>query len=134
MLDSIMASTEGKEGYYHGLFKEIWVNSFRYLCFQLSWLQTLFLEKLSYSSFFAENVFQTMGHLEIILNFVAESYFCCWNTAKSLLKSLGTTCTFFLILATQHIVLQKPEKCCKWPLTLMKVRNIFPEEINPQWD
>lgn len=73
-----------------------------------------------------------MGHFKIRLlaesNFVAEIYFCYWNTAakskqfdlaavlqhhffmlqtaKIVLKPRGTTWTFFLALATQHIALQ----------------------------
>ena len=75
---------------------------------------------------------QTMGHVEIILKFVAETYFCCCNTAakskrfdfaavlqqhffmlqeaKFLLKPRGATYVSFLAHAMQHIALRAPEK------------------------
>ena len=75
---------------------------------------------------------QTMGHIEIILKFVAETYFCCCNNAtkskrfdfaavlqqhffmlqeaKFLLKPRGATYVSFLALAMQHIALQAREK------------------------
>ena len=73
-----------------------------------------------------------MDHFEIILNFVAEKYFCWCNTAaksklfnfaaifqrhllmlqtaKIFLKQGGATCDFFLALSMQNIALQAPEK------------------------
>ena len=75
-----------------------------------------------------------MGHVEIILKFVGETYFCCCNNAaksnrfdfaavlqqyfymlqeaKFLLKLRGNTYVSFLALAMQHIALQAREKCC----------------------
>ena len=75
-----------------------------------------------------------MDHVEIILKFVAETYFCCCNTAakskqfgfaavlqqhffmlqeaKFLLKLHEATYIYFLALAIQHIALQARQKCC----------------------
>ena len=84
--------------------------------------------------FFAEYMLQTMGHVEIILKFVAETYFCYCNTvakskrfdftavlqqhflmlqeAKFLPKPRGSTYVTFLALAMQHIALRARGKCC----------------------
>lgn len=84
-----------RKGCYHGLFKEIWVNSFRYLCFQLSWLQTLFLEKLSFSGFFAENVFQTMVTLKSYWILLRNHIFVAGTLQNHFWNHLGLLAFFF---------------------------------------
>ena len=138
---------------YHNLFKELLLEDtksfresvsfnlgsisssmFSAAMFLTNSLQILSLNIMNNFLKHTEYMLQTMGHVEIILKFVAETYFCCCNTAakskrfdftavlqqhffmlqevKFLLKPRGASYVSFLALAIQIIALQAREKCC----------------------
>ena len=74
----------------------------------------------------------------VLLSFVGETYFCCYNTAaqsrlccsvsatffmlraaKIFLEPCRATCNFSLSLSMQQITLKEPKQCCKWPLSFI---------------
>ena len=87
---------------------------FIYLFIYLIYLFIYLLIYLFIYSFFKGNGLQTMGHLEIILNFVSETYCCYYNTAATFFSVASSKfCTFFSVLVTQHNCITQAKKMLK---------------------
>ena len=96
-----------EKGCYHSLFKEPLVSKFCHHVFschgyKLSSINCNIWNNYKLSSkiiitfhFVAGNLLQTMGHVEIILNSVVETYFCCCNTATKSKRFYYTAATIF---------------------------------------